>query len=146
MLKRFSFWLWATAVFQFLNAAFHSLTFFVKEEPANETEKQLHELLVTYKKDLGAGFHATMMDFFICFSACFVLLCLLGGLINMYLWKKKTPVNIMKGVMLINVIIFGALFVMTLFYTFLIPIICSGLMFMSSVGAWFAARYTRNKE
>ena len=40
-------WLWVTAIFQLLTALVHSMSFFVKEVPANDTEKQLHELITT---------------------------------------------------------------------------------------------------
>jgi hypothetical protein len=143
MFKRFRFWLWMTASLQLLTAAFHSLSFFVEDKPANDTEKQLHELLTTYKKDLGAGFSPTMMDLFIALSVCFILVCVLGGVLNIYLWRKKIPMPVMKGVMGINTIIFGAGFIVMLFFTFLIPIVCMGLVFISSLSAWFTAKGPR---
>ncbi len=140
MFKRFSFWLWSAATFQLLTAAVHSVSFFVKEEPANETEKQLALLTTTYKMNPGGGYHPTMMDLFVSLSFCFVLLCVLAGVLNIYLFRKKIPMNVMKGVMGINAIVFGSCFIVMLFLTFLIPIICTGLVFVSCASAWFTAK------
>jgi hypothetical protein len=140
MFKRFSFWLWSAATFQLLSAAIHSISFFVKSEPANETEKQLDQLTTTYKMDLGAGYHPTMMDLFLSLSFSFLLLCVLAGVLNIYLFRKKIPMNVMKGVVGINAIVFGACFIAMLFLTFLVPIVCTGLIFVSCASAWFTAK------
>lgn len=55
MLSNFSFWIWGTVIAQLLTAIFHSISFFVKEKPGNETEKQLTDLVKDYKIDMGAG-------------------------------------------------------------------------------------------
>ena len=133
MLKKFSFWMYTTVALQLLTAAFHSLSFIMKEEPTNDTEKQLHELITTYSKDLGAGFHPTMMDIFLSLSACFALLYLFGGLSNWFLMKKKTGSNIMKGILNISLIVFGICFVVMAFFTFLPPIACTGLVFIALI-------------
>jgi len=62
-------WLWVAAILQLLTALVHSMSFFAKDVPANETEKQLHELIMTYKKDLGLGFAPTFHDFLMALSA-----------------------------------------------------------------------------
>ena len=140
MFRKFSFWLWAAVIFQLLSAAIHSLSFFLETEPANESEKQLYKLLTTYKQDMGAGFNPTMMDFINSLSMGFLLLCVLAGLLNLYLWKKKIPMNVMKGVMGINSIVFGVCFGFMATHSFLLPIICTGLIFISCVGAYLNAR------
>ena len=141
MLKRYTFWLWAAVVFQFLTAAFHALSLFISPTPENESERLLHELFTTYQKDLGVGFHRTFSDLFTALSSCFSFVCLLGGLINAYLLKKHASSEIVRGVTFINVVIFGAIFVMMAYFTFLPPIICTGLIFVTLLVAYLLLRY-----
>jgi hypothetical protein len=91
----------------------------------------LHELIVTYRKDLGGGFQRTFSDLFTALSSCFSFVCLLGGLIIAYLLKTRAPVEILRGVTLINVIVFGAIFVVMAVFTFLPPIVLTGLVFLT---------------
>jgi hypothetical protein len=142
MFRRYTFWLWAAVVFQLLTAAFHSLSFVVTPELNNETERQIHELITTYRADLGAGFKPTFENLFMALSSCFTFVCLLGGLTNGYLLRKKVSSDILKGVTLINVIVFGAMFVVMAFLTFLPPIICTGLIFVSLLLAYALNRQT----
>lgn len=125
---KYTTWLKTAAIFQFIAAIIHSISLFVTLPTNNETEKQLSTLLDTYKFDLGAGFHRTMGEMTLVFSACFCLVCLLGGLLNWHLLRKKAEPEIMKGVITINLIVFGILFGLTAALTFLLPIIQIGLI------------------
>jgi len=127
-MKNYITWLKITAISQIIIALIHSISFFVTLPPNNETEKQLFGLIDTYKLDLGAGFHRTMNELTLVFSACFGLLYLLGGLLNWYLLRKKVEPQIMKGVITINLVIFGICFVLTIIFAFLQPIILTGLV------------------
>jgi hypothetical protein len=129
-MKKYSFWLKTAAVLQILTALVHATSFFIKDEPQNETEKQLNELFTTYHKDLGAGFHPTFSDLFISVSAGFGLLYLLGGLLNWYLLKRVNP-EIMKGVLNINILVFGICFGVAAVFTFIMPIVFTGLVFLA---------------
>ena len=140
MLKKFSFWLWGLVTFQLLTALFHSISFFVKPEPANDTEKQLQDLLDNYKKDMGAGISRSFAEVFLSLSICFTLLCLLGGLVNWYLKKKQISNEVWKGLLLIETVIFGILFLVILRFTFLPPMICTALIFLFSTGAYFSVK------
>ena len=133
-------WLWAAIVVQLLTAAFHSLSFIIKDEPSNSTEQQIHDLIRTYKKDLGLGFAPTFWDLFTALSSCMVFLCLLAGFTNLFLVRKNAGVSIIKGVVGINVIIFGAAFAVMLAFTFIMPIACIGLIFLLLLIAWFTIR------
>ena len=128
MLKRYTFWLWVAVVFMFLTGAIHSIGLFVSPQPANEVERQLIELMKTYKHDPGAGFHPTTGNLFTALSSCFSLLCLLGGLTNAYLLKRKVDAGILKGIVWINLLVFGICFVILLVFTFLPPIVLTGLI------------------
>lgn len=133
MLKKHTFWLSTAAVFQLLSAAFHSLSFIVEAKPANETEQQLTELMATYKLNTGDGFHHSTQDFFNALSACFPLLMLFACISNFYLLRKKVDVSVLKGIVNINLIIFGPCFVIMTMLTFLPPVICTGLIFLTLI-------------
>jgi hypothetical protein len=133
MLKRYTFWLWTAVVFQLLTALFHSISLFVTPEAQSETERQLISLMNTYRIDAGGGFHPTIGNLFTALSSCFSLLCLLGGLTNILLLKKKASPDILKGSVGTHVVVFGACFAMMAFFTFLPPIILTGLIFVSLV-------------
>jgi len=130
-MKKYSTWLKAAAILQFTAAIIHAVTLFVTLPPNNETEKQLINLMDTYKFDFGAGFHRTMGELVFTLSACFCLVCLLGSLLNWYLLRKKVGPEIMKGVITINLLVFGILFGLTVAFAFLQPIITTGLIFLS---------------
>lgn len=127
-MKNYTTWLKTAAIFQFITTLLHFSSLFVSLPQGNETEKQLSTLMDTYTFDLGAGFHRTMSELTLVFSVCFCLVCLLGGLLNWYLLRKKVESEIMRGVITINLIVFGILFGLTVAFTFLVPIILIGLI------------------
>ena len=129
-MKNYTIWLRTAAVFQFITAGIHSITLFVSPPPNNETEKQLYNLMGTYQFDFGAGFHRTMNEMTLALSACLCLLCLFAGLINFHLVRKRVDANSMKGVIIINLVVFGIFFVLTIVFTFLLPIIQAGLILL----------------
>ena len=136
MLKRYKFWLSAAVLFQFITAALHSISFFVSPDLKNDTERQLHELITTYREDMGFGFHPSFWNLFTALSACFPLLCLLGGLTMGYLLLKHTEPKVMRGIIAINLAIFGVCFVVMLFLTFLPPIVMTGLIVINLLAAF----------
>ena len=84
MLSNFSFWIWATIIAQSLTAIFHSISFFAKEKPRNDKEKQLIELVKDYKIDMGAGIKRSFGQLFIGVSTCFTFIYILGAALNWY--------------------------------------------------------------
>jgi len=136
MLTRYAFWLTAAILFQLLTGIFHSLSLFIKPVPANETEFQLLSLMTTYKMEAGAGFAPTFQSLFTALSSCFTFLCLFAAFSNGYLLWKHTDASVMKGIIGINVVIFGAVFVVMAYFTFLPPIVCSGLIFFNLLAAF----------
>ncbi len=132
---------------QFLTAFFHSLSFFAKQEGRNDTEKQLLDLLVNYKQDLGMGIHRSTFELFTGLSLCFTLICLLGGLINVYFLRQRLPQEFWPGLLKIEVVVYGAVFLSMLVYTFLPPIVCTALIFLSAVFAlYFSKKYTLDSK
>jgi hypothetical protein len=140
MLKRYTFWLWIAVVFQLLTAVFHAISLFVRPEPQNETERQLLMLLTTYKMDAGGGFQPTFSNLFTALSSCFSFVCLLGGLINAYMLRKKADAGLMKGITAINALVFGSVFAVMAVFTFLPPIVCTALIFICLVLAFVTNR------
>jgi hypothetical protein len=142
MLKKYSIWLKISAILQLLTALLHSIGFFVQLEPQNETEKQMLTLMDTYKADIWLGFTPTFSNLFLSMSVCFTLLCLFGGCLNFYLLRKKTDLEILKGVILINLVIFGICFVVMAIFTFLPPILSTGLIFVALIITYISLRTT----
>ena len=136
MLLRYTFWLAAAILFEFLTAIIHGASLFLSPESENETEQQLHQLFTTYHRDLGAGFHPTLSNLFTALSACFPLMCLLSGLTLGYLLIRHTEPALMKGVIGINMAIFGVVFLLMAYFTFLAPIIFTGLIFFNLLLAY----------
>ena len=128
MLKRYTFWLWLAVVFLFLTGAVHSIGLFVSPVPANEIERQMLDLMRNHKQDMGAGFHPTMWNLFTALSSCFTFLCLLAGLTMAYLLKKKVAPGILKGIVGIELLVFGSCFIVMIVLTFLPPIVLTGLV------------------
>ena len=130
MLSRYTFWLWVAVIFQLITAVLHSISLFVTAEPATETERQLLQLMQSYRFDAGAGFHPSMSNLFIALSSCFSFVCLLGGLTNAYLLRNNADPKLMKGTIGINLLVFGGVFAVMAWFTFLPPIIFTGLIFL----------------
>jgi hypothetical protein len=129
-MKKYTTWLKTAAIFQMITAVIHATGLFLSPPPNNETERQLFTLMASYKFDFGAGLHRTMEELTLALSACFSLVCLLGGLMNWYLLKKKVGSEIMTGVITINLIVFGICFGLMATFTFLPPIVLTGLIFV----------------
>ncbi|MEQ1921767.1 MAG: hypothetical protein ABL952_04585 [Pyrinomonadaceae bacterium] len=119
-----------------LTGLIHSISLFINAEPANETERQMFVLISTYKMDAGAGFHPTFSNLFTALSSCFTFLCIFAALTNGYLLFKHTEPNVMKGIIGINLLIFGGVLAMMAFFTFLPPIVCTGLIFINLLAAF----------
>ncbi|HNL39656.1 MAG TPA: hypothetical protein PKL15_00445 [Saprospiraceae bacterium] len=137
MLKSYTFWLKTASVILILTACIHSLSLFNDPVPANDTEKQLIDLMGNYKMDLGAGFQPTMSDLFTSMSVCFSMLYLFGGLLNLYLLRKKAGADLLSGVIRIETLIYGVTFVVFLCFTFLPPIVLAGLVVACLAMAWW---------
>ena len=135
MLKSYRFWLWLAVVVLFLNALIHSVTLFLQPPPVDETERQLFELMASYKHNFGAGFKRSMNELVTALSSCLSFLCLLAGVTLMFLLGKRAEAGLMKGVVLIHTVVFGILFVVVVVFTFLPPIVLTGLIFVSLLAA-----------
>jgi len=129
-MKKYTTWLLTASVFQLIAALMHATTLFGNVPPNNETEKQMFTLMDTYQFDFGAGFHPTMGNLLLALSACFSLVYSLGGLLNWFLLRKKISSEIMRGVININLLIFGVTFALFATFTFLVPIVLAGMVLL----------------
>jgi hypothetical protein len=143
MFKRYTFWLWLAVFFQLLTAVAHSLSLFITPLPANDTERQLFDLMTNYRPNMGAGIHRSMGELFKALSSCFSLLCLLGGLINIYLLRKRVDAGVIKGLVGIQLLVFGICFGIMAVFTFLPPTILTGLVVFCLAGAYFTNKAER---
>jgi hypothetical protein len=145
-MKNYTTWLKTAAVFQLMTAAVHILSFFENPVPANDTEKQLFTLMDSYHLDFGNGFHRTINEIMIPLSASLILLCLFAGLVNLYLIRKKAGRNLMRGIMNINLLIFGIFFIVVGCFAFLLPMIFSGLILFFLLLARFTPQHTPERS
>jgi len=81
--------------------------------------------------DMGGGIHRSMQQLLNALSACFPLLYLLGALNNIYLLRKRVEPSLIKGLVGIQLIVFGIGFGVMAVLTFLPPIILTGLVFIT---------------
>jgi hypothetical protein len=127
----YRFWLWTAVVLLALTTLIHGTSLFLSPAPQNDTERQLMELMTTYRIDFGAGFKRSTRELFTALSACFSLVCLFGALTLGYLARKPMELGVLKGVIGISTLVFGICFAIMLVFTFLPPIILTGLIFLS---------------
>lgn len=131
MWKRYRFWLIAAIIFQFLAGATHVITLLISTEPASEKERQLMEMVDTFRPDLGPWFHPTFGNLITALSSCFSFVCLLGALTLGYLVWKDAELGLLRGITLINVLIFGTMFLVVVWFTFFLPVTFIGLIFLN---------------
>lgn len=130
-MNKYHFWIRVVAILQIITACVHATSFLATPVPANEVEKTLHDLMNSYRPDMGPFFHPTPGDIFKALSACFSLLYLLSGMTLLYLLPKGLPPNVWKGLVSIQLVVFGATFLVMLLLTFLPPIALTGAVFIA---------------
>ena len=137
MLSNFTFWIWGTIIAQLLTAFFHSLSFISPAKPRNEMEKQLVEITTKYKLDMGAGIKRSFYHLFIGVSSCFTIIYILGATLNWYFFKAGINTGAWKGFLLIQLIAYSIVFILQVRFTFLPPIIVTGLVVLFLAGTYF---------
>lgn len=137
MIKKHSFWFTFSIVLQFCTGIFHLLSFLNNAHPKNETEKQLFDLMTTYKFDLGSGFLRSMDNLMNSFSIAFSLLLFFSGTLNLFLLKNNLPDKTLRGILFINLVTYLICFITMCILTFLPPIICTGLIVVTLLISYF---------
>jgi hypothetical protein len=132
-MKNYRTWIIAAIIFQILTGLMHSISFIIPMQATDESEKMLVELFTTQQLDLGSGFHRTLYDIFKSVSVSVTLLFVFGGLLNWYLLRKKASTQLINGILTLQVFIFGVCFVVMLKFAFLVPIVLTGMSFLTLV-------------
>src|ERR1700730_10130289 len=98
--------------------AVHSISFFQKLLPANDTEKQLLDLMSSYKFDL-AGSLRSMDNLLTGFSICFMLAALALGAFDLLLSGERA--SLLKRATLMNILCLAAMTAVSLRFFFIVP-------------------------
>ena len=106
------------AVWLVLLGLVHSLSLFQKPVPANETEKQLLDLMANYKFML-MGSERSMANLIQGFSISFLLAALGLGVLDLLLARERA--GLLKRVALINALWLAAMAAVSLRYFFVLP-------------------------
>lgn len=136
MSSNFSFWIWGAIIAQGLSALFHSLSFISKPKPRNDMEKQFIDLATNYKADMGGGIRRSFGNLFVGVSICFTFIYIFGAALNFYFLRSGISPAIWDGFLLIQVIIYGLVFLLQVRFTFWPPIIVTGLVFLFLLGSY----------
>lgn len=118
-----------------ITGLFHSISLFTSPKPQNETESQLIELMNSYQMDMGFGFQPSMANLVTALSSCFSLICFLGVLLLMILAKNDSSNAMTRPILNALLLCFTILFVIMFCFTFIAPVVCTGLIFLALLGA-----------
>ncbi|NBA84503.1 hypothetical protein GVN16_01945 [Emticicia sp. CRIBPO] len=136
MFKKYKFWTRLSIFFSLATACLHTIGLVSGFKPQNPGEKTLIDLMNNYKLDLGLGFVRTMNNLMTSFSISFTLLFVFVAMISGVAVQKYTTIVVARSLLGYSVVIFAACFVTMCVLTFIIPIVCVGLVFVSLLFAW----------
>ncbi len=102
----------------------HSLSLFGNPAPANDTERQLLDLMSNYKFNV-MGSMRSMDNFLHGFSISFMLAALITGALNLALCRERA--SLLKRVALIDAIWLAVMIAVSLRYFFLVPVLFLGV-------------------
>jgi len=121
------------AVVLLLLGLVHSLSLFEKQVPANDTERQLLDLMSNYKFNV-MGSMRTMDNFLRGFSIAFMLGALALGLLDLVLCREWGV--LLRRVALINALWLGAMTAVSLRYFFVFPTSFLAAALLIFLAAW----------
>ena len=122
------------AVLLIVIAAVHSLSLIRERTPANDTERQLLELMTNYKFNL-MGTMRSMSELMSGFSLAFGLAALGFGALDIAVWSERA--RLLKKVALANSLWLAAMLVVSRHYFFLVPTSFLALALVIFVFAWW---------
>jgi hypothetical protein len=96
----------------------HSLSFFAKQVPANDTERQLLDLMANYRFNL-MGSMRSMNNLLRGFSLSFMLAAFVMGAVDLVVCRERA--SLLKRVALVNTIWLATMTAVSLRYFFLMP-------------------------
>jgi uncharacterized membrane protein len=123
----------AGAVWLVLLGLVHALSLFAKQIPANETERQLLDLMSNYKFNV-MGSMRSMNNFLRGFSIAFMLGALVMGTLDLALCRERTA--LLKRVAAINTVWLAAMTAVSLRYFFIVPISFLAVALLIFLLAW----------
>jgi hypothetical protein len=121
------------AVVLLLLGLVHSLSLFEKPVPANDTERQLFDLMSNYKFNV-MGSMRSMDNFLRGFSISFMLGVLALGAIDLALCRERA--GLLKRVALINTLWLAAMIAVSLRYFFIFPTSFLATALLIFAAAW----------
>ena len=121
------------AVTLFIVGLVHSLSFFAKQVPTNETERQLLDLMANYRFNL-MGSMCSMNNLLRGFSISFMLAAFVMGAVDLVLCRERAA--LLKRVALVNAIWLATMTAVSLRYFFVIPISFLVLALLIFLLAW----------
>lgn len=114
--------------------AVHSISFFQPLLPANDTEKQLLDLMSNYKFNL-AGSLRSMDNLLTGFSMCFMLAALAFGAFDLLLSEERA--GLLKRAALMNILWLAAMLSVSLRYFFIVPTTFLSATLLIFILAWW---------
>lgn len=121
-------------------AGIHLLSFVAPQEPANDTERQLMDLMANYKQYLGFGITRSTNELFTFLSLCMTFLCLFAGISNLIVAKHFDNEALAAKVITFNVIFWTVVLVPLYLLTFLPPEVCFTVAWLAFVAAFVALK------
>ena len=109
----------AGALWLLILGAVHSTSLFIKQVPANDTERQILDLMTSYRFNL-IGSLRSMSDLMRGFSVAFMLAPLAFGTLDLMLSRERA--GLLKRVALVQIIWLAAMIVVALRYFFAVPL------------------------
>ena len=106
------------AIWLLLLALVHSLSLFARPVPANDTERQLQDLMANYRLNV-MGSMRSMDNFLRGFSISFMLAALVIGVVDLVLSRERA--ELLKRVALVNALWLAVMMAVSLRYFFVIP-------------------------
>ncbi len=123
----------AGAVWLLLLALVHAFSLFAKPAPANETERQLLDLMSNYRFNLMGSFRS-MSDMMRGFSVSFMAAALGFGILDLSLSGERA--GLLKRAALINIIWLAVMTAVALHYFFVVPTSFLAAALLIFVMAW----------
>src|SRR5260370_26079883 len=127
----------AGAVALLIIGVVHSISFFQKLLPANDTEKQLLDLMSNYKFNLAGSFRS-MDSLLTGFSMCFMLAALAFGGFDLLVLRERA--GLLKRAAFMNILWLAAMTAVSLRYFFIVRTSCLVATLFLFVVAWWTLR------
>jgi hypothetical protein len=125
-----------------LTAAIHSLSLINEHPAANDTERQLLDLMNNYKMDLGAGFQRSMDNLMTFFSLSMSVFTLAIGILNLLLTRFFDNRALAGKLIGFNALLWTFYLIPLYLLTFLPPLVCYAVAALLFLTAWSMLRKT----